>query len=187
MVSTERRSKGPLWLLIVLISPLDSSLIAPLCLQGHHYSDQAQLCFPLLFHEYHFAKTTALRSHSHTSLAWKCRTFFTLWVLFFDFSKLTPGTPSLFFFPFPCLPSLISQKCPPGFRVWRVREVRLALPPGVGHVGGSQILEFVACWKKRAQLPSSSFVISPLGLWGYDDKVSSFFLFCIWPINVLVY
>lgn len=42
-------SEGPLWLLIVLISPLDSPLIAPLCLQGHHYSDQAQLCFSLLF------------------------------------------------------------------------------------------------------------------------------------------
>lgn len=45
----EGESKGPLWLLIVLISPLDSSLIALLCLQGHHYSDQAQLCFSLLF------------------------------------------------------------------------------------------------------------------------------------------
>lgn len=42
-------NEGPLWLLIVLISPLDSSLIALLCLQGHHYSDQAQLCFSLLF------------------------------------------------------------------------------------------------------------------------------------------
>lgn len=42
-------SEGPLCLLIVLISPLDSSLIALLCLQGHHYSDQAQLCFSLLF------------------------------------------------------------------------------------------------------------------------------------------
>lgn len=45
----KKKSEGPLWLLIVLISPLDSPLIALLCLQGHHYSDQAQLCFSLLF------------------------------------------------------------------------------------------------------------------------------------------
>ena len=50
-----RGGGGPLWLLIVLISPLDSPLIALLCLQGHHYSDQVQLCFTA-FHEYHFAK-----------------------------------------------------------------------------------------------------------------------------------
>lgn len=45
----KKKSEGPLWLLIVLISPLDSPLIALLCLQGHHYTDQAQLCFSLLF------------------------------------------------------------------------------------------------------------------------------------------
>lgn len=95
--------------------------------------------------------------------------FHTLGFFFLNFSNLTPGSP----FP-PLFTGFNQAKCPPGFWVWvSGRRDSLCHWGSCGRT--PQNHEFVASWRKRAQLPGSSFLISPFCLWGYYDQVFFFF------------